>query len=162
MMNKIINHQYFQFLCRLVLGGVFIYAAVDKVLDPGAFARSVANYRILTDPLLVNLTGLLLPWLELVAGILLVLGLWRKGSVLVLGGLTVVFIILISVTMIRGIDIECGCFGGAAASRVGWGHLFIDLSLLIPAVFIYLGLRKPLPESSPLQAEPAEAATGPA
>lgn len=68
-------------LCaRIFLGAVFIYASIDKIIHPEAFAKAIFNYQILPEAL-INLTAILLPWLELVMGVLLVLGIWQQGAV---------------------------------------------------------------------------------
>jgi len=142
---SLLSHPACLFLGRLILGGVFIWASYDKILDPAEFARAIANYKILTSPLLINLSAVFVPWLELLAGMLLILGFWRQGARLVLTGLVAFFSVLITVTTLRGIDIACGCFGSDESSRVGWGLLVRDLALFIPAVLLWWGFRRPAP-----------------
>ena len=67
---------------RIVLGIVFIYASYDKILHPAAFAKVIYNYQILPDEL-INLSAIFLPWLELVIGSLLIIGIWLPGSVFI-------------------------------------------------------------------------------
>jgi len=138
---KLILNPIFQFLCRAVLGGVFIWASVSKIADPAAFAQSIVNYKIVTAPVWVNLAAVILPWVELAAGILLILNVWSRGAWVILAGLTLVFAVLIATTMIRGIDIACGCFGSSETSRVGLGLLVRDLALLVPAALVFLKFR---------------------
>ncbi|HNR39962.1 MAG TPA: MauE/DoxX family redox-associated membrane protein, partial [Acidobacteriota bacterium] len=133
---KLILNPIFQFLCRAVLGGVFIWASVSKIADPAAFAQSIVNYKIITAPVWVNLAAVILPWVELAAGVLLILNVWSRGAWVILTGLVLVFSVLIATTMVRGIDIACGCFGSAETSRVGLGLLVRDLALLVPAVLV--------------------------
>ncbi len=95
---------------RLIVGGVFIWAAVTKIADPLSFAQDVKNYRLVGQTLSF-LTAIFLPWLELIAGVSLIIGVFPRSSALVISGLLVFFIVLITVTMIRGIDVNCGCFG---------------------------------------------------
>lgn len=140
---KFLLHPAVQFVARLILGGVFIYASIDKILHPGDFAKAVANYKVLTAPVLINLVGVILPWCELLAGILIIVRVWARGAWTVLTGLTAVFIVLIAVTMARGIDVNCGCFSTTGASKVGWDLLVRDILLLIPAALAFLGLRRP-------------------
>ena len=142
---KYVLHPVVLFLARLALGGVFIYASIDKILHPGDFAKAVANYKVLTSPVLINLVGVILPWCELLAGVLIIVRVWAKGAWTVLTGLTAVFIVLIAVTMIRGIDVNCGCFSAAGSSKVGWDLLIRDILLLIPAALAVLGLRRAQP-----------------
>ena len=157
---KFLLHPAVQFVARLILGGVFIYASLDKILHPGDFAKAVANYKVLTSPALINLVGVILPWCELLAGVLIIVRVWAKGAWTVLTGLTAVFIVLIAVTMARGIDVNCGCFSTTGASKVGWDLLVRDILLLIPAALAFLGLRRPraaepsgdpAPASAPVQ-----------
>lgn len=141
MLTRIFHNKVFIFICRALLGGVFIYASLDKIVHPEEFARAVANYKVLTSPLLVNLVAVCLPWVELTAGVLLLAGILPRGAATVLAGLTLMFIMLIAVTMIRGIDIECGCFGGSLATKVGLNLLIRDVLLLAPAVFLFLSFQ---------------------
>ena len=101
---------------QILLGVVFIVAALPKIADPPAFAHMIYNYRMLPGPL-VNAAGLFLPWFELLSGVALVLGLWRRTATAAIGGLLVVFIAAISFNLMRGNPIDCGCFDVAAAGR---------------------------------------------
>ena len=56
---------------RLILGGIFIYAAMDKIAHPDQFAEIVYNYKLLPGAL-VNLMAIVLPWVEILAGVFLV------------------------------------------------------------------------------------------
>ena len=69
-------------LSRLFLGGIFVYASCDKILHPVIFAETVYNYQVLPD-LLVNITALVLPWVELLVGLALILGLWLAGALVI-------------------------------------------------------------------------------
>src|SRR5512134_1048086 len=115
-------------LCRLFLGGIFAYASFDKILHPVAFAEIVYNYQALPD-LLVNLAALLLPWIELLVGVSLILGIWLPGAVLIGNLLLMVFFGTLLFNMARGLDIDCGCFtasiGPSSGGRMSW-YLFRD------------------------------------
>ena len=114
-MKKLINSKILFILFRLILGLVFIYAGIEKIMDPAGLARDVANYRILPD-VLVNLWAIILPWIELLAGLGLLLGFFRRGSSLILFGLLLLFTVVISVNLFRGVDFNCGCKTPWAAS----------------------------------------------
>jgi len=120
------------FILRLVVGGVFVFAAVLKILDPAMFATDIANYRLLPRAL-VHPVAILLPWVELGAGLMLVLGVWRRASALVISILCFVFLIAIGQALARGLDVHCGCFGTVSAGPIGWRNLLIDLALLLMA-----------------------------
>ena len=98
---------------RLFLGAVFLYASYDKVLNPEAFAKAVYNYQILPD-VAVNLAAIMLPWLELLLGVCLVVGVWLPGATLISTGLMAVFIGALAFNLMRGLDIHCGCFSTEA------------------------------------------------
>jgi uncharacterized membrane protein YphA (DoxX/SURF4 family) len=94
-------------ISRLILGGVFVYASFDKILHPHEFAEVVYNYQILPDAL-VNFTAILLPWLELSAGVFLILGLFLRGALFTCNVLLAVFLVAIAFNLARGLDIDCG------------------------------------------------------
>lgn len=134
-------------LCaRMILGAVFIYASIDKIIHPAAFAEAVYNYQILPD-FLINLTAIVLPWLELVLGGFLIIGLFREGSVLIVTLLLVVFIGAMIFNLARGLDIYCGCFTtsteGAKNIPMVW-YVIRDGLFLLPAFYLFHGtfLRK--------------------
>ena len=106
----------------IALGLLFVAAALPKLADPPSFAHMIYNYRILPGSL-VNLPALVLPWLELLAGVALVLGIWRRTAAALIGLLLLVFIAAIAFNLARGHAIDCGCFdvrdaGKSAAERL--------------------------------------------
>ena len=126
---------------RLIMAGIFIYASIDKIAHPAAFAKDVYNYQILPDAL-VNLTALVLPWLELVLGLCLLAGVWMPGAVLSANGLLLVFLAALLFNMARGLDVNCGCFStGSAAPTIstGW-YVLRDVLFLAVGVFLFCGI----------------------
>jgi uncharacterized membrane protein YphA (DoxX/SURF4 family) len=114
---------------RLVLGGLFVYAGAVKVLEPLDFAQNIRNYQLVGQSLSF-IAAIVLPWLEILAGLALILGVWTRGAALVVTGLLVFFIVLTAVTMVRGLDVDCGCFG-ALSRKSGWGVILEDLGMLV-------------------------------
>ncbi|RPI32478.1 MAG: hypothetical protein EHM52_00240, partial [Actinomycetota bacterium] len=97
--------------CRFVVGTLFVYASYDTVLDPQPLADAIDDYRIL--PLaLVNLVALTLPWVEMLTGLCLLGGLGVPGAGAVASGLAATYSIAIASVLMRGLDLDCGCFGG--------------------------------------------------
>ena len=94
---------------RLLLGGIFVWASVYKILDPAAFAGVIANYQLLPDAL-VNGFAATLPWLELILGCFLIFGVWLPGAVVLSNLLLLVFLGALVFNVARGLDIHCGCF----------------------------------------------------
>jgi hypothetical protein len=128
------------FIFRLVLGGLFIYAGIVKVADPLEFAQDVRNYR-LAGQSLSFLTAVFLPWLEIVAGFFLVAGIMKRASALVVSSMLVFFILLVLLTIVRGLDVDCGCFG-TLSRRADLGLIVEDLLMLSMALSV-LFERKP-------------------
>jgi uncharacterized membrane protein YphA (DoxX/SURF4 family) len=123
---------------RLSLAGIFIYASVDKIAHPAAFAKDVYNYQILPDAL-INLTALVLPWLELFLGLCLLAGLWLPGAALTANGLLVVFLAAFIFNMARGLDVNCGCFSTGSdepAMSAGW-YLLRDFGFFAVGAFLF-------------------------
>jgi uncharacterized membrane protein YphA (DoxX/SURF4 family) len=119
MKEKLVTAQpWIGLLARLVLGGVLLVAGYLKVIAPDKSQMAVRSYEMLPNSI-ANLLGLVLPFLEIAIGVLLVLGALTKVMA-ALGGLTmVIFIIAISQAWARGLNIDCGCFGGGGAVAPG-------------------------------------------
>lgn len=125
-----------KFILRFVVGGLFVYAGLVKIIEPAVFATDVANFRLLPH-VLVHLVAITLPWIEVVAGLLLVCGVWPRASALVLTGLMLVFLAGIGQALVRGLDIRCGCFGTVEGRKVGFSVLAQDVALLTMAAWIW-------------------------
>ncbi len=122
---------------RVALGLVFLLYGLDKVPYPDDFARAIANYRILPEAL-VNLVAVTLPWIECTCGLLLLSGQWVRSAALVSAFLLAVFLAAVSITIARGLDINCGCFHTNEGRKIGFKLLGEDLMLLGAAVFLVL------------------------
>ena len=120
----------FVLACRLIVGTVFIYASLDKLAHPAAFAVAISHYKIVPYSLL-HISAHLLPVVEFVIGAALILGLWRRGAALVSGLLTFVFMVAISSALLRNLDISCGCFNTDGGHGVGLDLLWRDGILLL-------------------------------
>lgn len=120
-------------LLRVLVGGGFLIAGLLKIADPAKFAENVANYRLAYREL-INLVAIILPWIEVVAGLFVVTGVWLRAAALVIASLTVVFLTVIVSALARGLNIECGCFGTVGGKHIGLVNLAIDLVFLGLAV----------------------------
>ncbi|MEW5873657.1 MAG: MauE/DoxX family redox-associated membrane protein [Candidatus Zixiibacteriota bacterium] len=135
---RILKNDWLLLIARLVLGGFFIYAAIDKIAHPADFAKIVHNYRILPGDL-INIFALFLPWLELLCGIALVAGTYTLGASALLSGMLVMFLVAVSAAIARGIKIDCGCFStsGDGAREVGMPLIYQDTALLLLGIWIW-------------------------
>jgi putative oxidoreductase len=138
-------------ILRLVLGGVFLVSAVAKIWnvqvshahgiqfshvpDLATFAQDVTNYHVPPRPL-TNLVAITLPWIELLAGGMLVCGIWKRASAIVITVLMIVFLAAIGWALAHGYDIRCGCFGTVDARKVGVVALAQDVVLLAMAAWL--------------------------
>ena len=135
MFKQILNNKYLLLIIRVVLGFVFIYAAVTKISDLNGFSQAIYNYKLF--PLfLVNILAIILPWIELSAGLLLVFGVSVKDNSAIISGLLVIFIIAVLISLFRGLDIECGCFGTVDGSKVGIQKILENIGLLILGIIL--------------------------
>jgi putative oxidoreductase len=132
-LRRILSNRYLIFGLRLVIGGVFIYASVYKIADPAGFAKSIYNYRMMPGAT-INLMAIIMPWLELICGILIIIGPLMRGSALLIGLMLLVFIIAIGTAIARGLDISCGCF------KVGEGGRLVGLQTLIEDVLMLIAV----------------------
>ncbi len=150
-MQKLLDNRWFVLTCRLVLGAVFIYASIDKIQHPAAFAKQVYNYQML--PVMAsNLFAMSLPWMELFAGLALIIGVFKGESSLLLSVLLVVFIAAISVNLYRGVNLDCGCFSTSGEGRgIGAVTVAQDVVLLLAGLVV---LRAALSERRRVAASP--------
>lgn len=121
---------------RLVVGGVFIWAGILKILEPLEFAQNIANYRVVSRDISFFL-ALVLPWLEVLCGILVILGILRSASSFLLSGMLGIFLVLITITILRGLDVDCGCFG-SIGRHVDYRLLLTDIVLLYMTLNIFI------------------------
>jgi len=119
-----------------IIGGLFIYFGALKAWDPLKFANDIQNFHILPWPLSVRL-AFYLPWLEIVCGVALVFGWWRRGALAILTSLMLVFISATIAAQVRGIDLDCGCFGSATKNLSFTSHLLIDFAILAGLLIVW-------------------------
>lgn len=133
-MKNFYSNKYLLLVIRIILGFVFIYAGAEKISDPEEFAISISNYRLLSTAT-VNFFAITLPWIELVAGILLIFGIAVKENSSILFSMLLVFTIAIVISLFRGLSIDCGCFG--KGTQIGLYKLG-ENSLMIIGTFLLM------------------------
>lgn len=125
---------------RFFLGLLWVYASHDKVLHPEAFAQAVYNYQVLPDAA-INLTALVLPWVELLIGICLLAGLWLPGASVLSTALLAGFAGTLMFNLYRGLDVYCGCFSTQAAGEpANYLTVIRDVSFLAVSVYLMVAV----------------------
>ncbi len=129
---------------RLALGGIFVFAAWNKIHNPQAFAFAIKGFKVF-DPAthghLIISAAYTLPWVEMIAGVLLILGLRSRAAALTLLLTLLVFIGGLLHVITSGIDADCSCFGDQklfCGGAVGWCQVIRNLILLVPALYIVI------------------------
>lgn len=132
------SRRYVVLATSIAMAAIFTYAGIDKIRDPQSFADSVAGFAIL-PAVLINLLALGLPPFEIASGLML-LGPWtRRVGALAIAVLSIIFFTALASALLRGLTLDCGCFGTGAPSRSRmWLELGLDVMLFSAAVFIYL------------------------
>jgi len=126
----------------LLVGAIFVYAGVIKVVDPLRFAIDIDNYKMLPWAIGVRL-AFYLPWLEMFCGLALILRFFYRGGLLILTALTSIFIAASIIAKVRGLDITCGCFGHASKNWSFTPHLTLDLGILVALIALWIASRIP-------------------
>ena len=123
-------------ICRLTLAIIFFYAGIEKIIDPGDFALAIYNYQLLPDGT-INLLAIFLPWLEVLIAASLITGICIRGAALISALLFLTFATALTINLVRGLNLSCGCFG-ASSGNISWLYLVRDLSLFCVSVFVLI------------------------
>jgi putative oxidoreductase len=137
--KKILSNKYFLLVCRIVIGFIFLYAGMEKISNPAGFARAINNYKLLPFSL-TNIAALIFPWIEVTTGILLIFGIRVKENAFIISALLGIFTIAIIISLFRGLNIDCGCFGTLSGTKIGILKLFENVLMLLAGILlIYFG-----------------------
>ena len=130
-------HPWLTVRVQIALGAIFVVAALPKLADPPSFAHMIYNYKLVPGPF-INITALVLPWIELLAGMALILGVWTRPARSLIALMLIVFIIAISINLLRNHAIDCGCFDVSAAGKTHeemirdmWLVILRDIGMLV-------------------------------
>lgn len=150
-MRDFLSNKYLQIILRLILGGVYVYVAWNKLINTEEFAKAIKNYEML--PLqAINIIAITLPYIELFAGLFLIFGFYQKGSSAILGITLLVFIIALTSAYARGLNIDCGCgftsTNQEASTRTDLlVRIFEDILMFIGVLIIFIFGDKKKPEA---------------
>lgn len=158
MISRFLQQPSILFISRIILGALFIYASIDKIMHPLAFAQVIHHYR-LTPPDLINFFAVIFPWMEFLGGLLLITGYRARGSSLLISVLLVFFGAVLTITAARGINVACGCFSTSTAVKSNLLMRIIeDIGMLLLALHILLFHKGKFRANA--GAEPARSAPG--
>jgi uncharacterized membrane protein YphA (DoxX/SURF4 family) len=123
-------------LLRVFLGSVFVISGLDKIADMSVFIHAVINYQFIGTGI-ATLVATILPWLEILCGLGLILGIYPRTSSFIITLLLIIFTVLVGSAMIRGLDIGCGCFTqDLSANKIGWQKIAENIGMIIAGIYL--------------------------
>jgi uncharacterized membrane protein YphA (DoxX/SURF4 family) len=133
------RNSWVELAARWILGLTFIYASYHKILAPSDFAKIVYGYNLFPDAF-VNLIAIIVPFLELVAGLSLIFGFYPRAAALIVNGLLIIFVVILSINLIRGHEFDCGCFSlqNSAYSASSESMIIRDFIYLVLGLQVFL------------------------
>jgi putative oxidoreductase len=150
--RRYLTHPWLTIRVQLALGAIFVIAAIPKIADPPSFAHMIYNYRLVPASL-INVSALVMPWVELLAGLALILGIWKAAARKIIGILLAIFIIAISINLSRDNAIDCGCFNVADRGKTHEQRIFDmkvdvvrDLGMLLMVAQLWYAQKRRLDE----------------
>jgi putative oxidoreductase len=131
-----------EWILRIGLAAVFIYAGVAKVRDTEAFFWDIHHFEI-TPPDVSLILAVSLPWIEIIAGFALILGRLYLGGITICGLLSAIFLGAIGSAWYRGLDITCGCFGREDNATNFPKHIAINVAMVLASQALWwLAIRR--------------------
>lgn len=133
-MQKLLNSEILKIIARIMLALVFLFFGLEKIVAPEKFAKELLNYGFFPYKL-VNIMALILPWVEVLTGMALVVGVKIRSMAVLSGLMMLAFIASVGAAMALGLDISCGC-SSSHAKNVGWEKIIENLCYLVLAVYL--------------------------
>jgi uncharacterized membrane protein YphA (DoxX/SURF4 family) len=136
-MKKLISNIYFLLLIRIILSLLFIFAGIEKISNPAGFSESIGNYKLFPS-FLISFSAIILPWIELITGILLLFGISVKENAAIITTLLIIFTSAVIISLFRGLNIDCGCFGTQLGEKVGMLKVGENILLIMCGVLLII------------------------
>ena len=135
--TKILVNSWIELAARWLLGATFIYASYSKILAPAVFAKIIYGYGLF-PAILINLFAIMLPFVELTAGLALIIGFYPRSAALIIDVMLLAFIISLAINVIRGHEFDCGCFALDANSQSTFSGPLLTRDIVYFALGIYV------------------------
>ena len=148
---KLLRNKWFLVALRIILGGLFIYASIHKIIHPDRFLLAVNNYRFLPE-FIARPFAAIMPWCELLCGIGLISGVFLRGAALITAALYLAFIIAMAQALARGLNISCGCFTETETEPIHVLTLIRDIALFLMAFWVFFAYTFKKPAESDFSA----------
>jgi putative oxidoreductase len=140
--SALFKNGWIEIALRWILGITFIYASYYKILSPMDFAKMVHGYNLFPGAL-INIIAIFLPFVEMIAGLSLLLGIYPRSAALIINGLLLAFILILTINIIRGHEFDCGCFSAGKSGSPKMMVLRDGIYLVMGLhVFLFNGVRK--------------------
>jgi len=134
-LKMLLDNSWIELAARWILGMTFIYASYHKIISPADFAKIIYGYDLFPG-VFINLISIILPFVELLSGLALILGIYPRSAALIVNGMLLGFIIALSINLIRGHEFDCGCFSFAES-----GNKASSKEVLVrDIIYLFLGL----------------------
>jgi uncharacterized membrane protein YphA (DoxX/SURF4 family) len=130
------NNNWIELAARWILGLTFIYASYHKIILPADFANIVYGYDLFPE-IFIHLIAIVIPFIELIAGIALIIGIYPRSAAIIINGLLLAFIIVLTINLIRGHEFDCGCFSTAQSGYASSPKVMI----LRDVIYFVLGMQ---------------------
>lgn len=135
--KKLLRNHWIELVARLLLGSIFIYASYYKIIAPDEFAKIVYGYDLFPSET-INLIAIIIPFIELISGVALIIGIYTRPAAIIIIGMLAAFIIAISINIIRGHEFDCGCFSSDTSQSAysAWETIGRDMIFIILGIYI--------------------------
>ena len=139
MAHKLLSDKRFELTARCILGGIFIYASIDKIIAPAHFAKIIYGYYLFPD-YSINLIAIFLPYLEMFSGVAMIMGIYPRSAGIILGSMLFFFSVVISINLVRGVEFDCGCFSVDEPGYILSAKQLLLRDVVLFALSVYLVL----------------------
>lgn len=134
-MIKYLNNPIVLLICRLIVGFIFLSYGASKIEIADKFAADIAKYTIMPE-FSLNIFAIIIPWIELVVGVLLILGVRLRANSIISIALLTIFITFVAYAILMGLDINCGC-SSTHPQKVGLPKIIENSGLILLSIVIF-------------------------